>query len=74
LPEGAARVGVAAIVLRPGARTTQLALRGPFAWPHEESDALRALERLIQAWVDQWTPARALWDAPAEAALGDEVS
>jgi hypothetical protein len=73
LPDHAGSVGVAALVLRPGGRVTQLALRGPFAWPDEQLGALRALERLIQAHVEQWTPPRGLWDVPAELALADEI-
>jgi hypothetical protein len=65
----AQRVAVAAAVVRPGGASIELVCVGTFAWPAGESDALRALERLILAHVDQWRPPRALWDAPAEACL-----
>jgi hypothetical protein len=73
LPDSVLSIGVAALLLRAGGQTTHLALRGPFAWPAEERAAMRAVERLIQAHVKQWTPTRALWTAPAERLLEDEV-
>jgi hypothetical protein len=68
-----ARVGVAALILRPGRRTSHLAIAGVHDWPSERDDALRSLERLIQAHAGQWMPTRALWNAPAEVLLPDEV-
>lgn len=65
--------GVAALVARPAGGGAQLILRGPFTLPDDLSLALRELESLIQSYADQWMPTRALWGAPAERLLGDEV-
>jgi hypothetical protein len=70
---GIERVGVGALVLRPDGHSTQLAIGGVFEWPTQHAEALRAVERLIQAYVDQWLPERALWAAPAETLLAGEI-
>lgn len=62
LPESTATVGVAAVVIRPGGRSLQLIIRGPFTMPHDESQVLRELESLIQSHADQWRPSNRLWD------------
>jgi len=67
------RVAVAALVRRPGTRSAHLRVVGTFSWPRERDAALRGVESLIQSYVDQWMPTRALWPAPAETLLGDEV-
>ncbi|MEX2314917.1 MAG: hypothetical protein WD628_04300 [Thermomicrobiales bacterium] len=67
------RVGVAALVLRPDRRTSHIAISGVHEWPAERDAAIRSLERLIQGHAGQWMPSRALWSAPAEALLIDEV-
>lgn len=68
------RVGVGALILRPGGASTRLITAGPFSWPAERAAAIRALECLIQRYADQWTPAAPLWPAPAETLLGpDEI-
>lgn len=66
-------VGVAILVERPGRRDVQLEVVGPYTWPDESATCLRAIEAMIQRYVDQWQPARALWPAPAEVLLGREV-
>jgi hypothetical protein len=73
LPTQRSTVGVAALVVRPGGRSTHLRLAGTFAWPDDERQILDALEAIIQTHADQWIPERSLWDAPAERILGDEV-
>ena len=73
LPSAPCRVAVVARVLRPAGRTTQLVLRGAYRWPEESGPALRALERIIQPWAEQWLPPRALWEHPAEVLLHDEI-
>jgi hypothetical protein len=67
------RVGAAALVLRPNRRSSHLAVSSVFEWPAERDEAIRTLERLIQAHAGQWMPSRALWSAPAEALLINEV-
>jgi hypothetical protein len=67
------RIGVAALILRPDHRTSQLIITGVHNWPDDRRGALRSLERLIQAHAGQWMPSRALWPAPAESLLPDEV-
>lgn len=67
------RVGVAALVLRPDRKTSQLIVSGVHDWPVDHKGAIRSLERLIQAHAGQWMPRRALWSAPAESLLPDEV-
>jgi hypothetical protein len=69
----AGRVGVAALVVRPDRRTCHLLVDGTYMWPDDAGNALRALERIVQAHVEQWLPPRALWSAPAERLLGDEI-
>jgi hypothetical protein len=66
-------VGVAALILRPDHQTSQLIVTGVHDWPADRRGALRSLERLIQAHAGQWMPPRALWPAPAESLLPDEV-
>jgi hypothetical protein len=74
LPDSAARrVGVAALILRPDRRTSHLEIAGIYDWPSHSADAIHSLERLIQAYAGQWMPPRALWNAPAEMLLKDEV-
>lgn len=74
LPDDRERlVGVAGLVTRPGRRDTQLNIEGTFAWPLERDEVLRCLERLVQRDAGQWVSRRALWDAPAEVMLSDEV-
>ena len=74
LPDRSPRcVGVAALILRPDRRTSQLVVEGIYDWPADRNGALRSLERLIQAHAGQWTPRRALWVAPAETLLASEV-
>lgn len=73
LSGAAISVGVAALVIRPDGRTTHLVVSGTFRWPDDSDLAVRALERLIQSFADQWRPARHLWQVPAEWALGDEI-
>lgn len=73
LPADPGMAGVAALVQRPGGRSLQLITRGPFRWPQERAETLRALEVIIQAHVEQWTPARQLWTGPIEDLLPDEV-
>jgi hypothetical protein len=50
-----------------------LIVHGPFDWPTDQRAAIRAVEQVIQAHVGQWMPSRALWSAPAEVLLPDEV-
>jgi hypothetical protein len=66
-------VAVAALVNRPGGRSRQMIVRGPYSWPSDQQGALRALESLIQAHLDQWLPPAQLWSGPAEDLLADEV-
>lgn len=66
-------VGVVALVARPGGSGAQLIVRGPYHLSGGVDPALRQLESLIQSYADQWMPERALWAAPAEVLLGDEV-
>lgn len=73
LPPSARRVGVAGVILRPNHATAMLVLGGVFDWATQEPEALRAIERLIQAHVGQWMPPRALWSEPAEQRFPDEV-
>lgn len=68
------RLVVAAVVERPGGSTFQLAMSGPYCWPDDEHRALRALEDLIRAYVDQWSPGRALWAESAEQLLPEVLS
>lgn len=68
------RAGVGAVILRPGATSARLVTEGPFNWPAQRPAAIRALERLIQQYTDQWMPRAHLWPAPAETLLGpDEI-
>ncbi|HYI14332.1 MAG TPA: hypothetical protein VEX37_03000 [Thermomicrobiales bacterium] len=74
LPQaGTHRVGVAALVLRPDRQTSHLAVAGMHEWPGDRDAAIRSLERLIQAHAGQWMPQRALWPAPAEVLMPDEI-
>lgn len=74
MPEWSGRTAVAALVVRPGRPTTyHLIASGPFDWPAERSLGLQAVERLLQAHVEQWAPQRALWPVPIEALLRDEM-
>ncbi len=66
-------VGVAALVLRPGQRTGHLAVTDVHDWATDADGVIRSLERLVQAHAGQWMPRRALWSAPAETLLPDEV-
>lgn len=66
-------VGVVALVARPGGSGAQLIVRGPYQLSGGVNPALRQLESLIQSYANQWMPERALWAAPAEVLLGDEV-
>lgn len=66
-------VGVAALIVRPGGTSQQLIVRGPFDWGSGPTDALRALEEIIQAHIDQWMPQIRLWPAPAEILFPDEI-
>jgi hypothetical protein len=59
--------------LRPNRRTSQLVVTGVHNWPDDHRGALRSLERLVQAHAGQWMAPRALWSAPAESLLSDEV-
>ncbi len=63
------RAVFAAVVARPGGDTLECVVSDVFTWPHAEAAALRAAERAILAYVDQWRPRRALWGAPAEVLL-----
>jgi hypothetical protein len=75
LPDDSPRSVIAAsLVLRPGGRDTQLNVIGPFDWPTDRPAALRAIELMIQAYVDQWIAPRQLWDLPAEEVLKGEIS
>lgn len=68
------QVGIGAVILRPGATSARLITEGPFAWSTERFAAIRALERLVQSYTDQWMPRSPLWPAPAETLLGpDEI-
>ena len=71
--QDALTVGVAVLIARPGRQSSQLELAGPFSLTRDTREALRALERCIQRNVEQWLPLRALWDAPAEVRLSDEI-
>jgi hypothetical protein len=66
-------VGVAALIMRPRASSQQLIVRGPFDWKTGRKDALRALEEVIQAHVEQWMPESRLWIVPVEAVFPDEA-
>lgn len=68
------KVAVAALLVRPGAKSLQLECAGTFRGDERLSDALRALETLIARHVAQWQPQRPLWPAPAEVTLPDEIS
>jgi hypothetical protein len=73
---------VLAVVRRPGGGSLQLVGEGvdsPFdiddhGQPGWGRSVIRALERVIQAYVDQWTPVRPLWDRPAEVELPEYAS
>jgi hypothetical protein len=67
------RIGVAALVLRPGGGSAQLNVTGAFDWPDEVGQALEAVERLIQPFASQWLPRRTLWQARVEEALPGEI-
>jgi hypothetical protein len=67
------QVGIAALVTRPGRRSSLLITRGPFRWPSQEQEVLRQLEIIIQAHAEQWQPAAQLWPAGAETLLQDEL-
>lgn len=67
-------LGVAALILRPGGKSQQLIVRGPFDGVSGRKDALRALETIIQAHVDQWMPTVRLWPVPAEILFPDEIT
>lgn len=66
--------GVAALIVRPGGASQQLIVRGPFDWKTEHKPALRALEEIIQAHAEQWTPRSRLWVVPAEVIFPDEFA
>lgn len=63
------RVRAAVVVVRPGGKTVELVCAPARAWPEERSAAIRDLERMILAYVDQWHPPTALWPYPAEVLL-----
>ncbi len=65
-PRTFSRVGVAVVVARPGHRSSQLEVAGPFEWTSEQQHAERALEMLLQRHATQLLVARALWAAPFE--------
>ncbi len=67
------QVVVAALVDRPRQRSMHLDVAGVYTWPQQQSETLRAIERLIQAYPDQWNPSRQLWSAKAEKLLPSEV-
>jgi hypothetical protein len=67
------QVGVAAFIERPGGGSRQLIVRGPFPWAIDGADALRAVETIIQAHVEQWIPGAQLWPVPAEVSLAGEI-
>jgi len=70
LPEWSpSRVVVAVVVRRPGGKSAELICSRCYDWPEEVNCALKALERFILAYVDQWRPPRALWHGPAEELL-----
>ena len=73
LPYAPAKVAVVAVVLRPGGESAQLSVAGPFEWPAQQADMLRAIEALLQSYPDQWFPREALWAEPAEDLLAGEV-
>jgi hypothetical protein len=73
LPALPGTVAVAAVILRPGGHNAQLVVDGPFDWPAEQDYVIRALERLLQHYPEQWFPDAALWSAPAEVLLAEEV-
>lgn len=73
LPEGERRVIVAAAIARPGGRATQLCISPAMTWPTQRADILGEVEGIIRDYVDQWVPPRALWSAPVEVTLADEV-
>jgi hypothetical protein len=66
-------VGIAALVVRPGGRSTHLVVRGPYAWETHADAALGAVEDIVRVYHEQWTPFRALWSGPAEELLAGEV-
>ena len=72
--EGRGRtVGVVALVARPGGIGAQLVVRSSYNISDGMNPAVRQVEALVQSYADQWMPERALWSAPAEVLLGDEV-
>jgi hypothetical protein len=74
LPDETPRsVMVAALLFRPGNRSTHLSIEGIFDWPSQRNAAVSAIEDLIQSYADQWSAPRALWRAPAEELLPDEI-
>jgi hypothetical protein len=73
LPALPGNMAVAAVILRPGGRDAQLVVDGPFDWPAEQDEVVWALERLLQRFPEQWFPDAALWAAPAEVLLADEI-
>jgi hypothetical protein len=64
-------IGIVALVIRPGRKSSLLITRGPFTWPDQEQEVVRELEAIIQAHAEQWQPAVQLWPAAAEALLED---
>lgn len=65
----AAEIFVVGALTRPGGKSLELACRGPFHWPEQKDETLRALEWLIRTFVEQWCPQRRLWAGPAERLL-----
>ena len=68
------RLVAAAAVVRPGGNSFELVCSDSFEWPGDAGAALRELERIILAHVDQWHPPRALWAAPAEILLPEVLN
>ncbi len=69
LPIGNQDVVVIAAIVRPGGRGIAILWKGPFQWPERQADALRAIERLIQAHAGQWRPPGNIWAGGAEDVL-----
>jgi hypothetical protein len=68
LPATDCTVIVAALVLRPGGSSSHLVVSDLRLWPEDRHIILDAVERLIQAFANQWHPAQPLWPVPAERA------
>ena len=63
------RIVVAAAISRPGGSSYEVVASDILQLDEEPHAVLRALERLVRSYVDQWRPPEPLWDGPAELLL-----